>query len=146
MPSSATNVAGFLTSQPGYQGSGSVLSAEAGGHDFRFRTRGAFAAGWFSHGLLTWQSGRNAGRSERIGNHRKSGAETVLTLWQTDGTSPEAGDSFFVLAGCDKTFATCKAKFANALNFRGFPHLPGNDAGYAYVTEGGQFDGGPLVP
>ncbi len=136
---------GFLVSQPGYQGQGVVLSAGAGGMISVSRLEG-FPAGWFSHGFLTWQSGPNAGRSERAGHHRKSGAETVLTLWQTDGTVPEAGDSFSVLAGCDKSFATCKAKFGNALNFRGFPHLPGNDAGYAYVTEGGQFDGGPLVP
>ena len=58
---------------------------------------------------------------------------------------PEPGDTFSVFAGCDKTFATCKAKFDNALNFRGFPHLPGNDAAYAYVVDGGRFDGGPLV-
>lgn len=29
--------------------------------------------------------------------------------------------------GCDKTFATCCARFGNAANFRGEPHLPGND-------------------
>ena len=29
--------------------------------------------------------------------------------------------------GCDKRFATCRDRFANALNFRGEPHLPGND-------------------
>jgi uncharacterized phage protein (TIGR02218 family) len=136
---------GFVTSQPGYQGSGSVVSANAT-DAVSVSGLEAFAASWFSHGLLTWQSGANVGRSERIGIHRKSGAETVLTLSRKDGTTPEAGDSFLVVAGCDKTFATCKAKFANAVNFRGFPHLPGNDAGYAYVTEGGQFDGGPLVP
>ncbi len=51
-----------------------------------------------------------------------------------------------LLAGCDKSFATCKAKFANALNFRGFPHLPGNDTAYSYVADGGNFDGGPVVP
>jgi hypothetical protein len=38
-----------------------------------------------------------------------------------------AGDAFTVTAGCDKHFATCQAKFANAVNFRGFPHMPGND-------------------
>ena len=37
------------------------------------------------------------------------------------------GDTFTVTAGCDKQFATCQAKFANAVNFRGFPHMPGND-------------------
>ena len=30
-------------------------------------------------------------------------------------------------AGCDKQLATCRAKFANAASYRGFPHMPGND-------------------
>lgn len=29
--------------------------------------------------------------------------------------------------GCDKRFATCVTRFDNAVNFRGEPHLPGND-------------------
>jgi uncharacterized phage protein (TIGR02218 family) len=29
--------------------------------------------------------------------------------------------------GCDKRFETCVTRFANAVNFRGEPHLPGND-------------------
>lgn len=29
---------------------------------------------------------------------------------------------------CDKRFATCRDVFANSENFRGFPHMPGNDA------------------
>ena len=29
---------------------------------------------------------------------------------------------------CDQRFETCKALFANVDNFRGFPHMPGNDA------------------
>ncbi|WP_181404899.1 phage BR0599 family protein, partial [Brucella melitensis] len=45
-----------------------------------------------------------------------------------------------------KSFATCKAKFANGVNFRGFPHLPGNDAAYAYVNSTNDYDGGVLVP
>ena len=32
-----------------------------------------------------------------------------------------------IIAGCDKTAATCRTKFANFLNFRGFPHIPGED-------------------
>ena len=33
-------------------------------------------------------------------------------------------------AGCDKLFTTCRDRFQNAVNFRGFPHMPGN----AFVT------------
>jgi uncharacterized phage protein (TIGR02218 family) len=29
--------------------------------------------------------------------------------------------------GCDRRFATCRERFGNAVNFRGEPHLPGND-------------------
>ena len=29
--------------------------------------------------------------------------------------------------GCDHTFATCRTRFGNAVNFRGEPFLPGND-------------------
>ena len=33
-----------------------------------------------------------------------------------------------IAAGCDKSFVTCGARFANRVNFRGFPHMPGADA------------------
>jgi uncharacterized phage protein (TIGR02218 family) len=135
----------FPISQSGFQGTGSVLSV-AGASVISASGLTGFAAGWFSNGLLTWQSGTNAGRSERVRDHRKSGSETTLALWHDSGSVAQGGDSFIVVAGCSKSFATCRGKFANGLNFRGFPHLPGNDAGYAYVVEGGQFDGGRLVP
>jgi uncharacterized phage protein (TIGR02218 family) len=50
-----------------------------------------------------------------------------------------------VTAGCDKRFETCRTKFANAVNFRGFPHLPGNDFVVAYAVPGEPgHDGSPL--
>ena len=46
-------------------------------------------------------------------------------------------DAFTVTAGCDKQFAaTCKTKFANATNFRGFPHMPGPDYVLAVAKPG----------
>jgi uncharacterized phage protein (TIGR02218 family) len=44
--------------------------------------------------------------------------------------------TFTVTAGCDKTHHTCRAKFANIINFRGFPHMPGNDFLTAIVRSG----------
>ena len=41
---------------------------------------------------------------------------------------------------CDKRFSTCRDDFANAENFRGFPHMPGNDvlvAGPGDARKGG---------
>ncbi len=104
------------------------------------------APGWFTHGVLTWTSGANTGRSVRVEQHRRDATGTRLVLTPSAGRIAEAGDAFSIVAGCDKKFTTCKAKFANALNFRGFPHLPGNDAAYGYVVDGGRFDGGPIVP
>ena len=57
-----------------------------------------------------------------------------------------AGDTFVVTAGCDKRFATCRDRFDNVVNFRGFPHIPGNDfvMRYAVPGEPGN-DGGSLL-
>src|SRR5690606_26683406 len=99
---------------------------------------------WFANGLLTWTSGMAAGRKARIVDHLVRGGEIVLVF--RGEKEPAPGDAFTIVAGCDKRFQTCKAKFANQLNFRGFPHLPGNDAAYRYATDVGRLDGGPLVP
>ncbi len=136
---------GFLLSQAGFHGAGTVASVPGAGV-IAASGLGGFDSGWFSHGVLTWQSGPDAGRQLRIASHQRKGAEVTISFWQENALDPQTGDAFTIVAGCDKSFATCKAKFANTANFRGFPHLPGNDAGYAYVTDGGRFDGGALVP
>lgn len=45
-----------------------------------------------------------------------------------------AGDDFTVRAGCDKRIETCAGRFANVANFRGFPHIPGQDTLLRYAT------------
>lgn len=88
---------------------------------------GAFAEGWFSFGELVWTSGANDGVKVEIRRHALTDGVVQLTLWQAAPLAIVEGDTFSIVAGCDKTFDTCKAKFANASNFRGFPHIPGND-------------------
>jgi uncharacterized phage protein (TIGR02218 family) len=127
-----------------FRGSGTVI-ATAGAELIEVSGLGGFEDDWFSGGVVSWTSGDNAGRRARVVTHSKRGSEVMFTLWPGTGFAPAAGDAFQVTAGCDKSFATCKAKFDNAANFRGFPHLPGNDAAYGYVTDGVVFDGGPVV-
>jgi uncharacterized phage protein (TIGR02218 family) len=134
---------GFDLEAAGFSGEGVVL-AVAGSNAMRASELDGFAEGWFDHGMLSWTSGASVGRRQRVTSHRKDGAATLLTLWDAVDAAPD--DTFSIVAGCDKRFATCKAKFANSVNFRGFPHMPGNDAAYAYVAEGVEFDGEPLVP
>lgn len=136
---------GFDLQNPDFTGTGTV-DAFQGPSTLVVSGLDSFEAGWFAHGVLTWTAGANAGRSERVEEHRKDATGTTLVLRPRAGFGAAEGDAFSIVAGCDKKFATCKAKFANALNFRGFPHLPGNDAAYGYVVDGGQFDGGPVVP
>ncbi len=136
---------GVALSGPEFTGSG-VVTALDGAGAVRASGIGTYADGWFAGGRIVWTSGAKAGRSERVGDTRNQGGTTRISFWASTATPPGIGDTFDIVAGCDKSFATCKAKFANALNFRGFPHIPGNDAAYAYVSADGVFDGAPLVP
>ncbi len=63
---------------------------------------------------------------------RWDAATGTLTLFLPALYAVQAGDAFTVRPGCDKSFAACKAKFANAINFRGFPHVPGTDRVLGY--------------
>jgi uncharacterized phage protein (TIGR02218 family) len=105
----------------------------------------AFAAGWFTGGKLVWLTGANAGLAVEIKAHRLADGEAELDLWQRAARPIVVGDTFRVTAGCDKRFSTCGAKFANVANFRGFPHMPGNDfvLRLAFQGEPGM-DGGSL--
>lgn len=135
---------GFGLEQLGFHGSGHVVAKESS-EIIIVSGLETFEHGWFSHGTLNWSSGARAGRAERIVDHGGDVQGVKLTLRPSGGPTIELGDAFVIYAGCDKNFSTCRKKFSNTLNFRGFPHLPGNDAAYSYVVEGGQFDGSPIV-
>ena len=106
---------------------------------------GAYADGWFTGGVLTARSGANAGARLAVKAHRRSGADAMIEFWTPPAAVFAVGDEVELLAGCDKSFATCGAKFSNRVNFRGFPHIPGNDAlmRYAAARDAGM-DGGSL--
>ncbi|HEY7270556.1 MAG TPA: DUF2163 domain-containing protein [Dehalococcoidia bacterium] len=117
---------GIDLANPAFRGAGSVLAA-ASPRLFAASGLAAFAAGWFTRGLVTFTSGANAGRAQEVKRHTLSGSDATIELWQPMASAIAPADTFIVTAGCDKQFSTCKAKFANAVNFRGFPHMPGPD-------------------
>jgi uncharacterized phage protein (TIGR02218 family) len=110
---------------PAFKGTGTVVAAPS---LRRIAVSGldGFDAGWFGRGLFTFISGANAGRAQEVRRHA-AGSPAAIELWQPFAHAIVPGDTFLVTAGCDKQFATCKARFDNAVNFRGFPHMPGND-------------------
>ncbi len=127
-----------------WRGTGAVIAA-AGRRRFTASGLGDFAEGWFTRGRLAWTSGANQGRAIEVRAHRVADGVASVELWQAMAGTIQPGDTFTVTAGCDKLFATCQAKFANAVNFRGFPHMPGNDFVLSYARAGDGNDGSAVV-
>lgn len=98
----------------------------------------AYADGWFTRGRIVWS---DESVSE-VSQHRAGGGATWLEMLDAPGAVLVEGAAFEISAGCDKRFETCRAKFANGENFRGFPHMPGNDAVQAGPSAGEPLDGG----
>ena len=86
--------------------------------------------GWFAGGVLTWESGANAGRSIEVKAWTQAAGQIELFLPM--GYGIEIGDAFRIHPGCDKRLDTCIGRFANVLNFRGEPYVPGQDAMMSY--------------
>lgn len=104
-----------------------------------------FAAGWFGFGKAVWTSGRRGGLDDQILSHTRVGGADIFGFAQPVGDWVAIGDAFTVTAGCDRLFSTCKAKFANSVNFRGFPHVPGNDFVLSYPRPGSPRNGAALI-
>ena len=101
----------------------------------------------YAQGHVAWQSGAAAGlRAEIAGLQKTADGRVRIGLLGSEGEAAVAGDLLRLHAGCDKSFATCKARFNNGLNFRGFPHLPGNDAAMGFARKDALNDGGVVVP
>jgi uncharacterized phage protein (TIGR02218 family) len=109
----------------------------------RFSVTGldSYTSDFFSGGKLTFTTGTNAARAMEVKRHALSGGIVSLELWQAMSRAVAPGDVFSISAGCDKQFATCRGKFSNAANFRGFPYMPGNDAAFATPANGQILDG-----
>ena len=88
----------------------------------------ARATGFFTFGKATFTSGANAGAVNEVLLHDGQ----TIRLFVPMPRPIVVGDQIVLVAGCDRTPETCNAKFANILNFRGEPHIPGNDKVFSY--------------
>lgn len=118
-----------------------------GGDRFRIAIEGVagFAEGWFALGTVRWTSGARDGLVERVLTAQRIGGVDLLGFAAPVGDWVEPGDELVVTAGCDKSFATCRARFANGARFRGCPHIPGSDFVLRYPRPGDALDGRKLV-
>jgi uncharacterized phage protein (TIGR02218 family) len=76
----------------------------------------------YGGGRLRWIGGVNSGLEDAISRSEAH----VVTLRRPPRFDGE-GALVELIEGCDKRIATCSARFANAVNFRGEPYLPGID-------------------
>ncbi len=93
-----------------------------------------FADDWATRGALKFTSGAGVGRTVAVKRQRKSGSLMRVDLAAALPFVVVAGDTVQLTAGCDRQLSTCAAKFANAQNFRGFPHMPGTDFVTSFAT------------
>jgi uncharacterized phage protein (TIGR02218 family) len=133
---------GVMLDVPAYAAATTVL-APAGALAVTAENLEAYEPGWFTGGTLTWTTGANTGRVAAIRDHALAGSIATLALWDAPLAEPQPVDAFVVRAGCDKRAETCRLKFANILNFRGFPMIPGSDRALGYPSSAdGAHDGG----
>ena len=78
------------------------------------------AAGYWDLGGVIFKTGTNSGVLRTV----KSWDGSTLQLVSPLAFVPDVGDVFQVYSGCDKTQATCTAKFNNVVRFKGFPYVP----------------------
>jgi uncharacterized phage protein (TIGR02218 family) len=85
------------------------------------------AAGYFMQGVVKCTAGANKGLSQSVQLH----ASGNLTLMAAFLLPVAAGDTFTVIAGCDKTLTACKTRKTaagtavdNSINFGGMPFMP----------------------
>lgn len=103
------------------------LSAVIDGRTLHLPAQAAYPDGWFAQGQAVLTSGIGKGQSGRIKSDRTIKGIRTIELWQTFGLWPSASDEVKLIAGCDRRASTCREKFSNFINFRGFPHIPGED-------------------
>jgi uncharacterized phage protein (TIGR02218 family) len=82
-------------------------------------------------GVLRWFGGADGGMEAAIA----LSAGATVTLRAAPPLAVVAGTLVELIEGCDKSIATCAARFANAANFRGEPYLPGMDLLTRYPGE-----------
>lgn len=129
---------------PGY-----AVSIEAGDitddRVFRFAGLDLHADRWFEEGALRVETGVAAGLVGVIkGDRLETDGMRRIELWQALRRDIATGDRVRLEAGCDKRAATCREKFNNFANFRGCPHIPGDDWLTSYPAGAAPDDGGSM--
>ncbi len=133
----------FDTSAPGFSIDVTVLEV-VGPTEVRIASQSGFANDWFLRGRVTVLTGGAAGQIGVVKRDVELDGGRQVEFWERFAGGLSVGDEVRVEAGCDKRVETCREKFGNLLNFRGFPDIPGEDWLVSYPVRAGANDGGSL--
>lgn len=97
---------------------------------------------WFEWGRARILSGPAVGLVAMIKFDQETADFRRIELMVDFDLSPDIGDTIQLQAGCDKMAVTCRTKFNNFLNFRGFPNIPGADWMASHPVSTQKNDGG----
>lgn len=105
-------------------------------HSFEVELPAGIETGYFDGGSLEWQSGENtdlgAEKLRIIRQFKQSDNIHSIILHSAMKHPIALEDGVKLIVGCDKSFATCRDKFANSVEFRGFDQMPGKDFKFTY--------------
>lgn len=111
----------------------SVTSAR----QFAVSFTGTYANDYFNKGTVQFTSGAlNGTRKVEVSDFTGGAGSGSVVLWAELAEAPEIGDTLTFTQGCGKTLPDCVA-YANVINFRGFPHVPGSDQVLRYPNGAG---------
>lgn len=91
----------------------------------KFNTNLTNPRGYFNDGVLTWVTGNNANLLSEIKASLLLNGQ--IMLWLRTGLDIQTGDTFTIVPGCNKQPSTCRDRYNNLINFRGFDTMPGNE-------------------
>lgn len=131
----------FDLEAPGY-GAEVTVAAVEDGRVFRLAGLDGFEPRWFERGRCAVLDGAAAGLVGAVKIDRPEGGLRRVELWDRLRAGLAVGDRVRLTAGCDKRMETCRLKFANLTNFRGFPDIPGEDWMVAHPSRLSARDGG----
>jgi uncharacterized phage protein (TIGR02218 family) len=94
---------------------------------FSFAGLDIYDDNWFARGKLAVLSGAAQGLTGIIRADTRTATRRIIELWEPVRAAIAPGDQVRLDPGCDKRAETCRLKFANLINFQGFPFIPGDD-------------------
>lgn len=87
------------------------------------------ADGFYKYGEVRWDGSNSNGAVGHVSVIKAfTNTNRIIELYEPTPFAIGDSETFTIIVGCDKLFATCRDKFLNEINFRGFHLMPSSDS------------------